>query len=45
MTSRETAERIMKDRLDHGESRGGAVLGSPSKAGGLGKFYFEDGRK
>jgi len=45
MTSREAAEHIVKDRLDHGESRGGVVLGSPSKAGGLGKFYFEDGKK
>lgn len=36
----ETAERIMRDRLDHGEGKK-APLGSPDEAG-LGKFYFEE---
>ncbi|KAH6677390.1 hypothetical protein B0J14DRAFT_584152 [Halenospora varia] len=36
----EAAERIMRDRLDEGESRK-PPLGSPDEAG-LGKFYFED---
>jgi hypothetical protein len=35
----ETAERIMRDRLDDGESKK-APLGSPDEAD-LGKFYFE----
>lgn len=39
-TGVETAERIMKDRLDGGESKK-APLGSPDEAG-LGKFYFEE---
>ncbi|KAL2072139.1 hypothetical protein VTL71DRAFT_11482 [Oculimacula yallundae] len=36
---RQAAERIMRDRLDGGESR--RPLGSPDEAG-LGKFYFEE---
>ena len=36
----ETAERIMRDRLDEGEGRK-PPLGSPDEAG-LGKFYFEE---
>lgn len=36
----ETAERIMRDRLDDGEVKKPA-LGSPDEAG-LGKFYFEE---
>jgi hypothetical protein len=36
----ETAERIMKDRLDDGEKKGPA-LGTPDESN-LGKFYFED---
>lgn len=36
----ETAERIMRDRLDEGEGTRKA-LGSPDEAG-LGKFYFEE---
>ena len=39
-TGVETAERIMRDRLDVGEGRK-APLGSPEEAG-LGKFYFEE---
>ncbi|CAG8972620.1 hypothetical protein HYALB_00005389 [Hymenoscyphus albidus] len=37
----ETAERIMKDRLDESEGNKKAPLGSPDSAG-LGKFYFEE---
>jgi hypothetical protein len=36
----ETAEKIIRDRLDDGEGRKPA-LGSPNEAG-IGKFYFED---
>lgn len=39
-TGLETAERIMRDRLEVGESKR-APLGSPDEAG-LGKFYFEE---
>ncbi|TVY57595.1 hypothetical protein LCER1_G001689 [Lachnellula cervina] len=39
-TGVETAERIMRDRLDGGEGRR-PPLGSPDEAG-LGKFYFEE---
>ena len=35
----QAAERIMRDRVDGGESR--RPLGSPDEAG-LGKFYFEE---
>ena len=43
-TSRE-AERIIRERLEHGESRVGAdnsVLGSPKGGQRLGRFYFEE---
>lgn len=36
-----TAERIIRDRLDQGEGRAAAVMGTPEKEG-LGKFYFEE---
>jgi len=39
-TGVETAERIMRDRIDGGEGRK-PPLGSPDEAG-LGKFYFEE---
>jgi len=45
-TGAEVAERIMRERqaqLDEGEQRK-APLGSPDEAG-LGKFYFEEGKK
>ena len=42
-TSREAAERIIRERLDNGEARAGNVaLGSPKGDGKLGRFYFED---
>lgn len=41
-TGAETAERIMRERLDSGEGKR-APLGSPDEAG-LGKFYFEDNK-
>jgi len=37
----EAAERILRDRLDDGEGRKPAPMGSPDEAG-LGKFYFEE---
>ena len=41
--SRETAERIIRERLDHGENRiGNTVLGSPKGAERLGRFYLEE---
>jgi len=39
-TGVETAERILRDRIDDGEGRK-PPLGSPDEAG-LGKFYFEE---
>lgn len=39
----ETAERILRERLDDGEGRKGPALGSPDESG-LGKFYFEGGK-
>lgn len=45
-TSREAAERILRERLDGGEAGlggGASTLGSPGKGGErLGKFYFEE---
>jgi hypothetical protein len=41
-TSREAAERIVRERLDGGEGRAGApTLGNPKGAERLGRFYFE----
>jgi hypothetical protein len=42
-STREAAERIVRERLDDGEGRvGNAALGSPGAGEGLGKFYFEE---
>ncbi|KAK4447760.1 hypothetical protein QBC34DRAFT_439711 [Podospora aff. communis PSN243] len=42
-STREAAERILRERLDHGEGRmGGAALGSPKGNEPLGRFYFEE---
>ncbi|KAJ2890687.1 uncharacterized protein MKZ38_001507 [Zalerion maritima] len=44
-TIRETAELIMRERLDHGESvssSGGPAMTSPGASQRLGQFYFED---
>jgi hypothetical protein len=43
-SSREAAERILRDRLDEGEARIGAgpAMGSPKAGERLGRFYFED---
>ncbi|WYZ43198.1 hypothetical protein EsH8_VI_000897 [Colletotrichum jinshuiense] len=42
-TARDTAERLLRERLDGGESRvGNAALGSPQSGEALGKFYFEE---
>ncbi|GKT90176.1 MYB DNA-binding domain-containing protein [Colletotrichum tofieldiae] len=42
-TARDTAERLLRERLDGGESRAGnAALGSPQSGEKLGKFYFEE---
>jgi hypothetical protein len=44
-STREAAERIVRERLDGGEGKvgtGASALGSPGKSGGLGKFYFEE---
>jgi hypothetical protein len=42
-STREAAERIVRERLDEGESRvGGTTLGSPGGGERLGRFYFED---
>jgi hypothetical protein len=42
-SSREAAERIVRERLDEGEGRvGSTALGSPQGRERLGKFYFED---
>ena len=46
MTGVETAERIMRDRIERGESagRGAALVGNEERRDGekgLGKFYFE----
>ncbi|KAF6828688.1 hypothetical protein CPLU01_08350 [Colletotrichum plurivorum] len=42
-TARDAAERVVRERLDGGESRvGNAALGSPQGGQGLGKFYFEE---
>jgi hypothetical protein len=45
-TGTETAERIMRERLDEGESQAAKALGSPEEqrdgSKGLGKFYFEE---
>ncbi|TDZ58271.1 hypothetical protein CTRI78_v005611 [Colletotrichum trifolii] len=41
-TARNAAERVIRDRLDKGESRvGNAALGSPQSGERLGNFYFE----
>lgn len=48
-TSREAAERIIRERLDNGEARvGNTGMGSPkgeSREGRLGRFYFEERSK
>jgi hypothetical protein len=42
-STREAAERIVRERLDDGESRvRGTTLGSPRGGEPLGRFYFED---
>lgn len=42
-STREAAERIVRERLDEGEGTvGSAALGSPGAGEGLGKFYFEE---
>ncbi|KAL0936895.1 uncharacterized protein CTRU02_209111 [Colletotrichum truncatum] len=42
-TARDTAERMIRERLDGGEARvGNAALGSPQGGERLGKFYFEE---
>ncbi|KAK5661790.1 hypothetical protein OQA88_9892 [Cercophora sp. LCS_1] len=43
--TRETAERIIRERLDDGEGRvGNTAMGSPKGNERLGRFYFEDRR-
>ncbi|KAK3384998.1 hypothetical protein B0H63DRAFT_176080 [Podospora didyma] len=43
LSTREAAERILRERLDDGESRVGATaMGSPKGSEPLGRFYFED---
>lgn len=43
--TRETAERIIRERLDNGEGRvGHSALGSPKGGERLGRFYFEEKR-
>jgi hypothetical protein len=39
-TSREAAEKIVRERLGDADKTGEAALGSP-KGDGLGQFYFE----
>lgn len=42
-STRETAERIVRETLDEGEERvGSTTLGSPRGNGKLGRFYFEE---
>jgi len=42
-STRETAERIIRERLDNGEGRvGSTALGSPKGSEPLGRFYFEE---
>ncbi|KAK1983317.1 hypothetical protein LZ30DRAFT_588651 [Colletotrichum cereale] len=42
-TAKDTAERLLQERLDGGEARvGNAALGSPQGGDKLGKFYFEE---
>ncbi|RDL31868.1 Uncharacterized protein BP5553_09270 [Venustampulla echinocandica] len=41
-TGAEVAEGIVKDRLDDGEGRKKAGLGTPDDPANLGKFYFEE---
>ncbi|KAH8887008.1 hypothetical protein GQ53DRAFT_330680 [Thozetella sp. PMI_491] len=44
-TSREAAERIVRERLDNGEGLvGTSAMISPKGAEKLGRFYFEDGK-
>jgi hypothetical protein len=44
-TSREAAERIVRERLDGGEVNSGRpALGSSGQGERLGRFYFEDGK-
>lgn len=40
-TGVETAERIIRDRLERDSASGGKTLGTPDEAG-IGKFYFEE---
>ncbi|KAJ3950856.1 hypothetical protein N0V92_012752 [Colletotrichum tropicale] len=41
-TARDTAERVIRERLDGGEGRvGNVAMGSPQSGEKLGKFYFE----
>ncbi|KAK5625090.1 hypothetical protein RRF57_000806 [Xylaria bambusicola] len=40
--SREAAERMVRERLEHGNEGQGAFLGSAQSGEKLGKFYFED---